>query len=507
MFFPYSGVTSSHLQCMSFSKVFKNSSNIPFKTLLVCSFLLFITPLSAQQPEFIPKSKKEIEKEKQFQITERKKIASSGIYSINAVKFNYRFGKVEKTGTVESTVRFDDKGNKIREITYNPSDGTVNTTTNFRYDKNGNLVEQTVKKGDATLKTVHRNNSRNNRIETVVYKADGTVERKISYVYDDMGLLLETIGKLDDGRMFMRDSYLYDGQGNIIEFKNNLKKLTSVYDAQGNIVSIGKYQRYFKAHDTIQYNISERFVFEYSRSGHLIEMRTYRPDSSMKSRTAYIRNAKGMLLEEKEFNSDGKLVYARNLKYDTQQNLIEESGTDRALKFKNSYRYDSRGNKIEMVAYDQINEPVSVTKFTHGKYGSTAASPSTTMPAAEDSLFVEEDEPLNSEEFFQILGARIIAPDGTYLGMVLADTANPQSIINTWGQYGFTQSPTSIFNPSIPYGGEKGIFSPFNPQSPSPPSVYKDGKFFTYLTDNDNYRPRSAPHKLVEFLKKLVRQK
>ena len=477
------------------------------KPFMVCFFLFITSLLYSQQIEFNPKSKKEIEKEKQFEIGERKKISSSGIYSINSTKYNYLFGKVDKNGILESTVRYDDKGNIIREIEYNPADGSIRSTTNYRYDKNGNLTEEVVKKDENTLKTAHRYNSRNNRVETVFYKANGIVDKKISFVYDEVGLLLETFGKLDDGRLFMRDSYLYDGQGNVKEFKNNLKKITSVYDSRGNITLVTKYQRYFKAQDTILYNLSERHVFEYDHSNYLIEMRSYRPDSTLKTRTQYIRNEKGILLEEKEFNAEGKLTYVRNLKYDKQQNLTEETGTDRALKFKNSYKYDSRGNKIELIVYDQINEPVSMTKFTFGRYGSNTPSPNSAVSAGDDSLFVDEDdESTNSEEFYQILGSRIIAPDGTYLGMVLADTANPQSIINSWGQYGFSQSPSSIFNPSIPYGGDKGIFSPFNPQSPSPPSIYKDGKFFSYLTDNDSYRPRSAPRKLVEFLKNLVRQ-
>jgi hypothetical protein len=185
---------------------------------------------------------------------------------------------------------------------------------------------------------------------------------------------------------------------------------------------------------------------------------------------------------------------------------VEESGTDRSMKFKMVYQYDTRGNKTEWVEYDQINEPVSVTKLSLSRSGANATAVNSAAAAAEDSLFADEDDPLNNEEFFQMLGSRIIAPDGTYLGMVLADTANPQSIINIWGQYGFSQSPTSIFNPSIPYGGDNGIFSPFNAQSPSPPSIYKDGKFFTYLTDNESYRPRTIPRKLVEFLKSLAKQ-
>jgi hypothetical protein len=471
---------------------------------LLSAFAVFV---SAQSSEFIPKSKKEIERDRQSDFAEKKKLASSGIYSINSIRYAYRFGKVDKNGILESTTRYDERGNKIKEIIFSPTDGTVAETKNFRFDKSGNLIEESLKKESSTIKTVHRYNSRNNRIETVIYKADGAVERKISNVYDENGLLLESVGKLDDGRMFMRDSYLYDARGNVIEFRNNLKKITAAYDKKGNVLSVIKYQRYFKSHDSIQYNVQERYAFDYDPNDRLSEMRSYRPDSSLKSRTQYLRNEKGYLIEEKEFTGDGKLTYSRILKYDKQYNLTEESGTDRALRFKNVYRYDSRGVKTEMVMFDQVNEPVTVIRFTLGRSGSipsTQAQPY--LAAASDSLSDDEEDPEMREEFFQLLGARIIAPDGTYLGMIVADTANPQSIINGSGQYGSAQSASCILNASIPYGGEKGIFSPFNPQSPSPPSIYKDGKFFTYLSENDAYRPRTSPYKLMGFIRSLSRQ-
>ncbi len=465
-----------------------------------------VFPLAAQQTEFIPRSKHEIAEDLRAAAAERKKIASSGIYAMTKTKFYYRFGKVDKIGVMEEAVRFDTRGNIIKETLFNPSDGSIVSTTSYRYDKNGNRIEQQMKKGETVLKTVHRFDSRGNNVETVYYKADGSVDRKVTHVYDENGLLLETFGRMDDGRLFMRDTYLYDARSNVSEFKNSLKKFVMTYDPRGNIHTVEKYQRYFKQQDSIQYNLTDKVSFTYDASGKSTEMLVYRPDHSLKSRTQYVRNNAGQLLEEKEFNAEGKLVYTRTIKYDAGNNVIEESGADRALKFKNTYRYDNKGLKTEWITYDQINEPVSVTKYSYSKGGNIPPQPGQTAGAA-DSLFAsDDDEPLNNEEFFNALGSRIIAPDGTYLGMVLADTANPQSIINSWGQYGFSQSPTSILNPSIPYGGDNGIFSPFNPLSPSPPSIYKDGKFFSYLTDNDSFRPRSAPRKLLEFLRTLARQ-
>lgn len=468
---------------------------------------LFTVFGSAQSSEFLPKSKKEIEREKQFDLAEKKRLSSAGIYSINSVRYAYRFGKVEKNGILESTTRYDERGNKIREILFSPTDGSITETKNFKFDRSGNLIEESVKKETATIKTVHRYNSRNNRIETVIYKADGAVERKITHVYDENGLLLETVGKMDDGRMFMRDSYLYDARGNVIEFKNNLKKITATYDNRGNVLTVMKFQRYFKSHDSIQYNVSERFAFEYDPNDRLTEMRSFRADSVLKSKTQYLRNERGALIEEKEFTGDSKLTYSRLLKYDKNNNVTEESGTDRALRFKNVYRYDARGIKTEMVIFDQVNEPVTVIRYSIGRNGAIPASQiQQYLAAAGDSLSDDAEDQEMKDEFFQLLGARIIAPDGTYLGMIVADTSNPQSIINGSGQYGSPVSSSCILNATIPYGGEKGIFSPFNPQSPSPPSVYKDGKFFTYLSENDAYRPRTSPYKLMGFIRSLSRQ-
>ncbi len=483
----------------------RSSKKVIGRIIVLLTFFASIT--LAQNPDFIPKSKKELDRERQSEFAERKKLASSGIYSINSIRYSYRFGKVEKNGILESTLRYDDRGNKIREILFSPTDGAVTETKNYRYDKNGNLIEESVKKETSTIKTVHRYNSRNHRIETVLYKADGSVDRKITNVYDENGLLLESVGKLDDGRMFMRDSYLYDARGNVIEFKNNLKKITAKYDGRGNVLSIIKFQRYFKSHDSIQYNVNERYSFECDQNDRLTEMKTFRPDSSLKIKTQYLRNDKGNLIEEKEFTGDGKLSYSRIVKYDKQLNVIEETGTDRALRFKNLFRYDSRGVKTEMIIFDQLNEPVTVIRYSFGRSGALPTSQlQSNLATLSDSLSDEEEDPEAKEEFFQLLGGRIIAPDGTYLGIIVADTANPQSIINVTGQYGSGQSVSSILNSTIPYGGEKGIFSPFNPQSPSPPSIYKDGKFFTYLSENDAYRPRTSPYRLMNFIRSLAKQ-
>ncbi|MGA9405765.1 MAG: hypothetical protein WBW71_01405, partial [Bacteroidota bacterium] len=112
-----------------------------------------------------------------------------------------------------------------------------------------------------------------------------------------------------------------------------------------------------------------------------------------------------------------------------------------------------------------------------------------------------------NEDLFQYLGCRIIASDGAYLGLVWADTSHPHSIVNPWGQYGFEGSPTSIFNPNCPYGGLRGVFSPFNKSCPSPPSLYREGKFVSYLSDNTSFNPRVPASRLITFLMQQAKSK
>ncbi len=478
------------------------------KTIAVWTVLIVLGAAMsvAQKTEFVPKSKKEVEREIQAEQQEQKRIASSGIRAITRTKYPYKFGKVSSEGITESLTRYNSKGQKTKVTTYDPSDGKISSITSYQYDKQGNLIEELLKKDEQTLKTSHRYDARNNRIETVYYTADGKVEKKITNIYDQSGLLLETYGRLEDGKMFMRDTYLYDGKGNVVEFRNSLRKFEITYDRKGNILTVFKYNRYFQSYDSVHYVLNEWFGFEYDGNGNLVELKAFRPDSTLKTRSQYVVQTNGKLLAEKQFSADGRLIYNKTFLYDKDQNLVEVSGNDRLMKFKELYKYDSKGNTVQWITYNQVNEPQSLMKFTFSKYGGSPSKESGSSAPDDDPMLADDEEQASNDEFFQLLNARIIAPDGTYLGMVLADTANPQSIINSWGQYGFSQSPTSIFNPAIPYGGTSGLFSPFNSQSPSPPSLFKDGKFYTYLTDNDSFRPRSSPRQLIEFLKVLAKQ-
>ncbi len=124
------------------------------------------------------KSKKEELKEKLLEKKELERIKASAIYSMSVWRYNYIFGKPDKKGIELSSVRYNTGGYKAQESVYNPNDGTVISKTDYRYDLDGNLVEEVTVKGDAKTKTIYRYDSTGNKKETVSYKQDGTVDRK-----------------------------------------------------------------------------------------------------------------------------------------------------------------------------------------------------------------------------------------------------------------------------------------------------------------------------------------
>ena len=460
--------------------------------------------LTAQQSSILPKNAREIEREQDRIDKERRRITSTSIASVTQKHHRYRFGKIEQTGMTESVTRYDRSGNIVEEVLYNIIDGSVQQRKTYRYDSRRNLVEENLFKDDNIFKTIHRYTAAGKKRETVHYKSDGLIEKKISYILDANGTLLESIGYLNDGRLFLRESFLYDRRGNIAEFKNSLNTITYRYDDNNTIRTILKFTRLFAVADSARYVLSDRYEMTHDRFDNLLSMSHFTPDSTLRVRIDYSYNADGNLTEEKESNRDGAVVYLRKITYDTNGNPTEETGSDRSRKFRFTHKYDTRGNKIEMTEFDQINEPKYTIKYSYGRFG--ASKPQRTQDAGEinDTLAAEVREPMNSEEFEDLLGGRLVAPDGAFLGLIIADTISSQSIVNSWGQYGFSDSPTSIFNPAIPYGGKDGVFSPFNPSSPSPPSIYKEGKFYAYFTENPNFRPRSSPKRLIAFLRLLA---
>lgn len=97
-------------------------------------------------------------------------------------------------------------------------------------------------------------------------------------------------------------------------------------------------------------------------------------------------------------------------------------------------------------------------------------------------------------------GAIIIANDNEYLGKISKSQFDSDSINNQFGTYGSQFSAYSIFNNFGTYGSEFSSLSPFNKFTSTPPKIYKENIFISYLTVNTFMFPRVDTNLLVVWL-------
>ena len=99
-------------------------------------------------------------------------------------------------------------------------------------------------------------------------------------------------------------------------------------------------------------------------------------------------------------------------------------------------------------------------------------------------------------------GARIVASDGTFLGVVTKKSFESDSMGNNVGQYGSSVSTTSIFNTVGGYGSTVSSYSPWNAMSSTPPKlVTRDGLSWCFLTANETLSPRIDPAIVTAYVK------
>jgi hypothetical protein len=73
--------------------------------------------------------------------------------------------------------------------------------------------------------------------------------------------------------------------------------------------------------------------------------------------------------------------------------------------------------------------------------------------------------------FHQLEGAKIVAQDGTFLGIITSNKYDTKSICNRYGDHGSKYSASSIWNQYGDYGSPYAEFSPWNPYSSKPPLI------------------------------------
>jgi hypothetical protein len=104
------------------------------------------------------------------------------------------------------------------------------------------------------------------------------------------------------------------------------------------------------------------------------------------------------------------------------------------------------------------------------------------------------------KSFNHLLGARLVAQDGQFLGIISFEKFKPDSINNKTGDYGNHFKPFSIVNELGKYGSNISPYSAFNEHARFPPKINLDDRFIAYLTCNQMLSPRVDPRELLDWL-------
>lgn len=95
-------------------------------------------------------------------------------------------------------------------------------------------------------------------------------------------------------------------------------------------------------------------------------------------------------------------------------------------------------------------------------------------------LYAEESKNIDAKN-----DSYLIAQDDQYLGKIINNRIDKNSIINPYGPFGSPYSPTSIFNPYSKYGSPYGTHSINNPYCSIPPKLFLNGEMIGYVTSNN----------------------
>ena len=253
--------------------------------------------------------------------------------------YKYYDYKEELTSTTEE--RYNQDGNLIRKV---KNDGDQSSTILWEYDENGNEIRESLYAPDGTIQNQHtyEYDRNGNRIRHIYSGENVDKPSMLEYVYDDDGNHIKTIHYNSDGNIIETTEYEYDANGNTQRYVD--------YAADGNIAYITEYEYDDRNHTKrIRYDADGRrcFEIEYDKDGHTLRNVIYGSDGTILFRTeyeyddhgnkisyiycvheqlidhfTYQYDQKGRMILSKCYYSSGELCYTQKMAYDTDGNTI-----------------------------------------------------------------------------------------------------------------------------------------------------------------------------------------
>jgi hypothetical protein len=252
-------------------------------------------------------------------------------------KYNSKGSIIEEVRTYDTTKNYWEEQRKndppccIRRYIYN-------------YDSNGTLIEK--REGDESQRTFlsqsYKYDDKGNKIEEVSYKT-GPLPEKIIYKYDSIGNIIEEVSYDKNGIIHKKKNYQYNGSGNKIEENYFDHKNWGRLKIDRKSINIQD--------PNFEYMLTATSTFNYDLKGNLIQESNFFPKDSLENRLIYKYDLIGNQIENIFYNADGTIVWKRNYAYNSSRNIIEYTQNKNGAKEKYTCKYDSLGNIIDLVYY------------------------------------------------------------------------------------------------------------------------------------------------------------
>jgi len=255
--------------------------------------------------------------------------------------FHYESNKwVEDPRTLRSIYDYDIQGN-LTKVTDYADDGSLRRRIFYLYDDNGNKIAE---------------------VTYGSYRAHSHLLFKHVFAYDAYGKVTEEAYYNPDGTSKYRGVTIYDARGN---------KVKSVrYSSAATISSTQIYTPEGKVAEETIYNakgsMESRSVYSYDAKGHTTEEAYYKPNGKLYnesrpdySRRVYIYDDNGNMTEERDYNADGSTSWRIHYIYDTRGNITEETHYHGDILHHQriyTYEFDPAGNWIKRVMSEEATE-------------------------------------------------------------------------------------------------------------------------------------------------------
>lgn len=246
---------------------------------------------------------------------------------------------------------FDKYGYKIMKYSYNGSGGIFQTDV-YKNDSAGNPIEildYDYKMKDIEHKTSLKYSVAGDLINKLVYDESDSLIESCNYEYDNKKFEVKR-NTSKYGFVFFKYAYQYDNQNRILEkttYTNGnevSQKILYEYDYAGNKIK----ETIYTLNEAEELSVDDRRSFRYDKANKLVK-ETHIMDGT-EYQTTYEYNESGKL--SKEASSEREILYSYDNNTKITRICIKKN---KKQWWKEEDFYDSNGNKIQSIHYDDSN--------------------------------------------------------------------------------------------------------------------------------------------------------